>query len=271
MSVLTAPPALDLDQVVATVERDGTAGLPAAVDPAWVARLRSDFDAADADARALPRGTVGRGPNRYYFALPPERLSGFAGLVTHPYVTGLCEQMLGPDWSIVEVGFDVPLPGAVDQPWHRDFPTPAGETRLSSLAFNLTTVTVTPEMGPLHIVPGSHRDAGDGFDHGMFPPAGAGYDGRGVPKLPRVGDMSVRTGLAVHRGTRNRSVVSRPVLILGAVAPHVGTGAHRLVLSRAYSAALPVAVRGRLRVTDLVDTVGAQEQQHDIEGLRMGG
>jgi hypothetical protein len=266
------PPALDLAAVAATVERDGIAGLPGAFDPDWVARLRADFDRADAAARARPGGTVGRGPNRYYFAVHPQTLSGFVDLVTHPYVTGLCATMLGPDWQIVEVGFDVPLPGAQNQPWHRDFPTPPGETRLSSLAFNVTTVTVRPEMGPLEIVPGSHRERGDTFADGMFPPAGVDYASRAVPKLPRVGDASVRTGLAIHRGTANRSAVSRPVLILGAVAPHVETGhVHQLVLSRAHAAGLPAGVLARLRVTDLVDELGPLTQRHDIEGLRMGG
>ena len=271
-SLAVAPPALDLAAVAATVERDGIAGLPAALDPGWVARLRADFERADAEARAHPRGTVGRGPNRYYFAVHPQKLSGFADLVTHPYVTGLCAMMLGPDWQIAEIGFDVPLPGAQVQPWHRDFATPPGETRLSSLAFNVTTVTVRPEMGPLEIVPGSHRDPGDTFEYGMFPPAGADYANRAVPKLPRVGDASVRTGLAIHRGTANRSEVSRPVLILGAVARHVVTGhAHDLVLTRAYAASLPAGVLDRLRVTDLVDELSPLTQRHDIEGLRMGG
>lgn len=273
--VLTGPaPALDLGAARATVEADGIAGLPGALDPAWVTRLRADFDAADAEARAHPGGTVGRGPHRYYFAVHPEQLSGFADLVAHPAVAGLSAAMLGPGWQVVEVGFDVPLPGAQDQPWHRDFPMPAGETRLSSLAFNVTTVTVTPRMGPLQVVPGSHRDAGDDFEHGMFPPTDRypAYTARAVPKHPRLGDASVRTGLAVHRGTANRSTVSRPVLILGVVAPHVQTSAaHQLVLTRAYAAALPPAVRARLRVTALVDARGPLVQRHDIEGLRMGG
>lgn len=272
----TAPPALDLAQVAATVERDGIAGLPGAFDPGWVTRLRADFDAADAEARALPGGTVGRGPHRYYFALPPERLSGFADLVTHPWVTGLSGRMLGRDWRVAEVGFDVPLPGAVDQPWHRDFRTPA-ETRaggrLTSLAFNLTTVTVTPEMGPLEVAPGTHREAGDDFDHGMFPAEGStgAYAARAVPKLPRLGDASVRTGLMLHRGTRNRSAVSRPVLILGTVAPGVDTGVHRLMFSQAYAATLPAAVRDRLTGVEIVEEVAPLQQRHDIEGLRMGG
>ena len=274
--VTAAPPALDVAAVAATVERDGIAGLPGAFAPEWVHRLRADFDAADAAARARPNGTVGRGPNRYYFAVHPEQVSGFADLVTHPYVTALCRLMLGPDWEVAEVGFDVPLPGAVVQPWHRDFrmPEPTRATgRLTSLAFNVTTIGVTPEMGPLEIVPGSHRDDDAGFAHGMFPPDSAteAYAARAVPKLPRLGDASVRTGLAIHRGTPNRSGVSRPVLILGAVAPGVDTEAHQLVLTHRYAALLPAEVRGRLRVTALVDELTTLEQRHDIEGLQMGG
>lgn len=273
---LTAPPALDLAGVEATVARDGIAGLPAAFAPDWVTRLRADFDAADAQARALRGGTVGRGPNRYYFSLPPERLSGFVDLVTHPWVTALSERVLGPDWAVAEIGFDVPLPGALDQPWHRDFRMPAetrADGRLTSLAFNLTTVTVIPEMGPLEVAPGTHREPGDDFEHGMFPPevAYGAYADRAVRKLPRLGDASVRTGLMIHRGTRNHSALSRPVLILGTVAPGVDTAVHRLVLSRAYAAALPAAVRDRLIGIELVDEVGPLTQQHDIEGLQMGG
>jgi hypothetical protein len=275
-TVLTAPPELDLAGVEATVARDGIAGLPGAFPPEWVTRLRADFDAADAEARALPGGTVGRGPHRYYFTLPPERLSGFADLVTHPWVTALSERVLGPDWQVVEIGFDVPLPGALDQPWHRDFRMPAttrADGRLTSLAFNVTTVTVTPEMGPLEVAPGTHRETGDDFEHGMFPPESTygAYAARAVRKLPTLGDASVRTGLMIHRGTRNRSGVSRPVLILGTVAPGVDTAVHRLVLSRSYAAALPAAVRDRLYGVELVDEVTALTQQHDIEGLQMGG
>ncbi len=274
--VLAVPPALDLAAVETTLVRDGIAGLPGAFAPEWVARLRADFDVADAEARAFPDGTVGRGPNRYYFSLPPERLSGFVDLVTHPWVTALSERILGPDWAVAEIGFDVPLPGALDQPWHRDFRMPEptrADGRLTSLAFNVTTVTVTPEMGPLEVAPGTQRELGDDFDHGMFPAAGATgpYAAAAVRKFPRVGDASVRTGLMLHRGTRNFSSVSRPVLILGTVAPGVDTAAHRLVLSRAYAAGLPAAVRDRLIGVELVDEVGPLVQQHDIEGLRMGG
>ena len=208
--------------------------------------------------------------------MPPERLRGFVDLINHPAVTLLCERLLGPEWTVVELGFDVPLPGAVDQPWHRDFPMPA-DTRdrgvLTSLAFNVTTVTVTPEMGPLEIVPGTQWEDGTDFEHGMFPPAdrAAGYAAGASRRMPALGDASVRTGLTVHRGTANRSGSSRPVLVLGAVAPHVDTsGAHDLVLTRAYAAALPAAVHAHLRCTLLVDELVPMPQRHDIEGLKMG-
>ncbi|MFM7348549.1 MAG: hypothetical protein ACKO01_03570 [Erythrobacter sp.] len=32
--------------------------------------------------------------------------------------------MVGPEYRIVEVGFDIPFPDAADQPWHRDFAAP---------------------------------------------------------------------------------------------------------------------------------------------------
>ncbi|MFL6129855.1 MAG: phytanoyl-CoA dioxygenase family protein [Mycobacteriales bacterium] len=263
-------------QLQRAVQLDGIAGLPGAFAPAWAARLGEDFAAVFAEALARPQGTLSRGPHRHYLAVPPERVRGFVDLAGHPVVTALCARMLGPGWTVVELGFDVPLPGAVDQPWHRDFPMPA-DTRdrgvLTSLAVNVSTVTVTPEMGPLEIVPGSQWEDGADFEHGMFPPPdrAAGYAARATRRLPALGDASVRTGLAVHRGTANRSGTARPVLVLGAVAAHVDTsGAHDLMLTRAYAASLPAAVRAHLRCTLLVDELVPLPQRHDIEGLKMG-
>src|SRR3712207_9201857 len=62
-------------------------------------------------------------------------------LVTHPWVVAMSEAVCGPDYQIVEIGFDVPFQGAKNQPWHRDFPSPKDtyeDRRITSLAFNLT-------------------------------------------------------------------------------------------------------------------------------------
>jgi hypothetical protein len=257
--------------------RDGMGLVRGAYPPSWADDLDDDLSAELARALRSPGGAAPRGWNRFYFEPYAERVGAFLDLARHPLLVALSERMFGPDWQIVELGCDVPLPGAPDQPWHRDFPMPA-DTRdrgvLTSLAFNVTTVTVTAEMGPLEIVPGSQWEDGADFEHGMFPGSDRypGYAARAQRRMPRLGDASVRTGLTVHRGTANRSATARPVLVLGVVAPAVDTSAaHDLVLTRAYAARLPAAVRTHLRCTQLVDRLAPQVQRHDIEGLEMGG
>lgn len=257
-----------------TVYRDGVAGMPGALPRSWGEQLAEDFAVLFAEARARPAGTVSRGTNRYYFTVHAERLRGVVDLVSHPVLRDLSSSVLGPDWRILEVAFDVPLPGSRHQPWHRDFPSPAettGGRRLTSLAFNLTGVDVTPEMGPFEIAPGTHWDDGTHFAHGMFPgdDQTGRYDALAVRKTPRLGDMSVRTGLTVHRGTPNRSSLPRPVLILGVVGPSVPTGPHGLQISQDFAASLPSEVRDRLDAK-VVETLSPLEQTHDIEGLVMG-
>jgi hypothetical protein len=257
--------------------RDGVVSLPGCFPPAWADQLLEDFQSAFAWASSYDGGLVGRGPNRYYFAVHPERIRGFVDLVTHPAITALCTEVLGPNYLIIELGFDVPFAGAVTQPWHRDFATPP-ETlrgRLTSLAFNLTTVDVTPDLAPFEIAPGTHFDDGTDFDHGMFPhPSAYGrYEALASRRFPRRGDVSARTGLTLHRGTTNYSDRARPVLILGVVTGDTDPeeiAVHDLLVTREYEASLPDSVRPHLRCS-VVDELRPIIQKHDIEGLMMGG
>jgi len=133
------------------IYRDGITACRGAFSTEWADRMRHDVEAAFAEAIARPDGAVGRGPHRYYVEIHPEQFRGFVDLVTHPWVTAVCEAVLGPDYEIVELGFDTPFPGAEYQPWHRDFPmheVTRRERRLNSLAFNLTAVDTVEEMGP---------------------------------------------------------------------------------------------------------------------------
>ena len=262
----------------AALYRDGIVSLPGCFEPSWADRLHEDFESAFRVARSHPRGTISRGPERYYFAVHPEQIRGFLDLISHPAIAALNEYVLGGDYEIVELGFDVPLAGAKDQPWHRDFPSPAetrNEGRLTSLAFNVTTVDVTPELAPFEIAPGTHFDDGSAFEHGMFPrPEAYGrYEALASRRHPRRGDVAARTGLTVHRGTENHSNRSRAELILGVVANSVTpaeTAVHDLQMTRADYDSLPDDVRSHLRCT-LVDELRPIVQKHDIEGLMMGG
>jgi hypothetical protein len=254
---------------------DGIIGLQGAFDRNWVQQLREDIDILFQEAQGRPGGTLARGPNRYYVEVHPERIRGFIDLLTHPWVVAACESILGPDYKIVETGFDIPGPGAANQPWHRDFPAPEATRigrRLDSLAFNITTVDVSEDMGPFEIAPGTQWDDLTGHDSAMFPPESLyhRYESRAQKKMPRMGDISVRSALTIHRGTANRSNKSRPVFVLGVDAPDARNAErHDLQVTKSYYDSLPQQVQEHLSCR-IVDQLEFIVQAHTIEGLVMG-
>ena len=251
---------------------DGIIGLKGAFSPAWADAMREDIERLYEEAKAVPGGALPRGPQRFYVEVQPERVRGFVDIVTHPWFVAVSEAVLGPDYKIVEIGFDIPFPGAADQPWHRDFFVPEATTkgrRLNSLAFNLTAVDTVLEMGPFEIALGTQWDQFEGCDKGMFPPRELWprYEGRAVQKMPQRGDMAARSALTIHRGTANRSSVARPVLVVGVDAPDATNSQHHdLQVTRGYAATLPPRVLDHLiyRTVDELETV---VQHHVIEGL----
>jgi ectoine hydroxylase-related dioxygenase (phytanoyl-CoA dioxygenase family) len=264
-----------IGDVVRDLYTDGISACRGAFPPEWADRMREDIEEAFEEARRRPGGAVGRGPNRYYVEIHPEQLRGFVELVDHQWVRAVCEAVLGPQYSIVELGFDIPFPGAVGQPWHRDFPMPElTRTRrhLNSLAFNLTGVDTIEDMGPFEIAHGTQWDEDSGFEHGMFPPREnyPRYRELAVRKYPQRGDISVRSALTIHRGTANHSSMSRPVLVLGVDAPGAGNdGHHDLAVTRGYWEKLPERVQAHLHCP-VVETLTPIVQKHTIEGLVMG-
>jgi hypothetical protein len=251
---------------------DGIIGLKGAFSREWAERMREDIELLFEEARQVPGGALPRGPERFYVEVQPERVRGFVDIATHPWFVAVCENVLGPDYKIVEIGFDIPFPGAADQPWHRDFAAPEATRRgrrLNSLAFNLTAVDTIPEMGPFEIAPGTQWDDLSGYPNEMFPPRELypRYEQLMVQKMPQMGDISARSALTIHRGTANRSSQTRPVLVVGVDAPDASNARHHdLQVTRAYVDGLPARVRDHLtyRVTDELETV---LQHHVIEGL----
>jgi len=252
--------------------RDGITALKGAFPRQWVETCREDMMTAFWDAIQRPGGAVGRGPRRWYVETHPQAFSGFVEVTTHPWVTGMSEAVLGPDYQIVEIGFDVPFQGAKYQPWHRDFPSTADSYRdrkITSLAFNLTGVDVTPDMGPLEVAHGTQWEEGSDWKHQMFPPEQSwpGYASRAVRKYPQAGDISCRSALTIHRGTAHASPIARPVLVLGVDAPGAGHAAlHDMLVTRDYFDAMPAGLREHL-VCRVVDELAPITQKHEIEGL----
>lgn len=268
---------------------DGIVGLPDLLPIEWADELDEDLKKEFMAALSHPGGTAPRGWNRFYFEPYPERLRGFLELVTHPTITALSTHMFGDEYKVVELGSDVPLPGAINQPWHRDFPMPREtreEKRLTSIAINASSVDVTPDMGPFQFVPGTHFEFGDDFDGGMFPDESRypEYDQRMQSRLAKRGSVSIRSGLALHRGSKssNRSRM-RPVAIVGIVSPEdravrkrlsnpEDDGVPRLRVSQQFIDQLSEEVRRHLSwevVADTEENLPAHFTHHTFEGLKM--
>jgi hypothetical protein len=270
----SAPYDTSVPAIMGGIYGDGFIACKGAFSREWVQQLGADIAVLFQEAMAQPGGALARGPNRYYVEIHPERLRGFIDIITHPWVMAVCRGILGPDYRIVETGFDVPGPGALHQPWHRDFPSPEATLkgrRLNSLAFNITTVDVTEDMGPFEIAPGTQWDDLAGGDL-MFPERAlwSRYEALAQRKLAKMGDISARSALTVHRGTANQSDKSRPVFVLGVDAPDArNADKHDLQLTRGYYDSLPDEV-GRHIACRVVDKLAPIVQEHTIEGLLMG-
>lgn len=265
----------DVAGIMGGIYGDGIIGFKGAFSREWVQQLHEDILMLYEEALKRPGGAIGRGPKRHYVEIHPEDIRGFVEFATHPWVIAVCEAVLGPKYKIVEIGFDIPNPGAIDQPWHRDFPAPKDTLigrRLNSLAFNLTTVDVYENMGPFEIAYGTQWDLPFRFEHGMFPPKEnyPRYQERAQRKMPRVGDVSARSALAIHRGTSNYSDMSRPTLVLGVDAPGANNAErHDLQISKYFYETLSEHLRKHLTYR-LVEQLEPIVQGHTIEGLMMG-
>ena len=258
--------------IMAGIYGDGIISMPNAYPPQLIDRMRGSIDTLFARARETPDGALPRGPHRYYVEVAPESIDGFTEIASHPWFLAVCAAVIGPSWSIVEVGFDVPFPGATLQPWHRDFAAPP-ETiegrHINSLAFNLTAVDTTPEMGPFEIAPGTQWDLIPECPRGMFPDPARWprYEARKVAKLAQKGSISARSALTVHRGTANISDSARPVLVIGVDGPSATNAAHHdLQMTEAFVRTLPPELVGRF-TGRMVEQITAVRQNHVIEGL----
>ena len=262
----------DVAEIMGGLYGEGIIALRGAFSPDWADRMAEDIWRCFDEAKAVPGGALPRGPERFYVEVPPEKIRGFVDIATHPWFIAVCRSVLGDNYKIVEVGFDIPFPGAKDQPWHRDFPSPEATLkgrRLNSLAFNLTAVDTRQEHGPFEIAPGTQWDEIGEARDGMFPDRALWprYIERAVQKMPQRGDISARSALTIHRGTANVSDEPRPVLVVGVDAPDAGNaGHHDLQVTQSYLDSLPEVVRDHLtcRVVDRLEQV---VQHHVIEGL----
>src|SRR5215203_2564688 len=104
MNATLTPPEqrFDTAAIMGGIYGDGIIGLKQAFSREWVQQLHEEITSLYGDALARPGGAVGRGPKRHYVEIHPQDIHGFVDLAMHPWVTTVCETVLGPEYKIVE-------------------------------------------------------------------------------------------------------------------------------------------------------------------------
>ena len=113
------------------------------------------------DAHVEREGHIqNRGSQRFYVTLPFVEPFADEEIFADPDVLAIVENLVGKDFTMVQLATDTPLKGSDYQVLHRDapplFPEIEQETPSFQLAVNFPLVDVTEENGPFETTFGTH-------------------------------------------------------------------------------------------------------------------
>jgi hypothetical protein len=235
----------ELDRFVEELNRDGVCILRGALEPTLVDEWRQAFMALFQERQSRPGGLAPREQSRYYVTLPWVPPFADAEVCANPSVLGVLDRVFPQEYEMVQLGADVPVRGSDYQETHRDYRplfTDQVVTPLYALAVNFALVDVTEEKGPLQHARGTHvlpRDVAlEKVRSAEIP----------LESFPmQRGDISIRTPLALHRGTPNRTDEPRPMVVMGYVMHWLHTPQVELDVPRDFYESLPERTRKMLR------------------------
>jgi ectoine hydroxylase-related dioxygenase (phytanoyl-CoA dioxygenase family) len=155
-----------------------------------------------------------RGAQRFYVTLPFDTPFADEELFADPDILAIVENLVGKDFTMVQLATDTPLRGSDYQDIHRDapplFPEMEQETPSFQLAVNFPLVSVTPENGPFEVARGTHL---------MTKEQGLKLIESGEKPLEPIclalGDVMIRDVRGLHRGTPNKTDEPRPMCVIG--------------------------------------------------------
>ncbi|HYE07402.1 MAG TPA: phytanoyl-CoA dioxygenase family protein [Planctomycetota bacterium] len=235
----------DLQRYRDDLERDGVCVIRALFDPALIERWRAAFTGIFYERRRRPGGLAPRERERFYLTLPFAPPFADASVFANDVILGILDRVFPQEYVLVQLGVDVPLQGSEFQEIHRDYRPLFSDrvvTPLYALAVNVPLVAVTEDNGPFQMARGTHvlpRDE-----------ALARIRSGEIPMesfLMQPGDVMIRTPLAMHRGTPNRTPTPRPMVVMGYAMHWLHTPKVELEVPRAYYDSLPEATRALLR------------------------
>jgi len=235
----------DLDQFAADLNRDGICVMRGVFDAALVQEWFSAFNALFQERQNRPGGLAPREQARYYLTFPWVPPFADAEVFANPTILGVLNRVFAQEYVMVQLGADIPMQGSDYQEIHRDYRplfTDDIVTPLYALAVNFALVEVTEDNGPFQMARGTHVMPRD--------EALAKVESGEIPMesfYMQPGDVSIRTPLALHRGSPNRTDTPRPMVVMGYVMHWLHTPKVDLTLPRDYYRSLPTETQQLLR------------------------
>jgi hypothetical protein len=210
-----------LSRAAEELERDGVCVLRGVFDPNVIHEWRRAFDRLAEARRSTPGTLAERGTNRFYLTLPWCAPFADEQVFRHPVIAAVLERIFGAEYVMVQLAVDTALPGSDYQDLHRDHAPLFSETfvtPLYALAVNFPLCPVTRANGPFEMVRGTHR-----APRGEALARTVSDSSLIEPVLLDVGDVVIRTPLALHRGSPNQTLEPRPMVVMGYVRPWLNT------------------------------------------------
>lgn len=222
----------DLDQFAEDLNRDGICIIRGLFDRALIDEWKTAFDALFQKRQQQPGGVAPRGTARGYVTLPWVAPFANPDVFANPIILGILNRVFYQEYKLVQLAADIPMQGSEYQGIHRDFRPLFSDqivTPLYAVAVNVPLVEVTADNGPFEMARGTH-----------VMPREEGLVKIRAGEIPmeqfymQPGDVMVRSPLALHRGTPNRTPHPRPMVVMGYVMHWLHTHKVDLTLEQAY-------------------------------------
>jgi ectoine hydroxylase-related dioxygenase (phytanoyl-CoA dioxygenase family) len=213
----------------ADYERDGFIALPGLVDANWLDRLRAVSAEFVEQSRQLSESTrlfdleadhTRDRPRLRRLVSPADLHPTFWEFVSESVLVDVVEDLIGPDIKFHHSKLNFKAPGGGEEvKWHQDIQF-WPHTNYSPLTLGVFLEDVSPEMGNVGFIPGSH--SGPLFDQyegqrwiGCLKPSDCDTVGveRAVHPVGPAGTVTVHNCRTIHGSTRNESNRERPLLL----------------------------------------------------------
>ncbi|BAZ29921.1 phytanoyl-CoA dioxygenase [Cylindrospermum sp. NIES-4074] len=237
--------ATDLDRFAKELNRDGICVIPGLFDQKLISEWAQAFEKLFRERQNQPGGLAPRELARYYLTLPWVYPFANELVFANAVILSVIERVFFQEYVMVQLGVDVPIQGSDYQEIHRDYRplfTDHIVTPLYALAVNFPLVEVTAENGPFQMARGTH-----------LLPRAEGLRKVASGEIPmesfymQLGDVMIRTPLALHRGSPNLTSQPRPMVVMGYAMHWLHTPKVDLTLPRDYYESLPDQVKKMLR------------------------